>query len=56
MKHGKKPTVAQRKLIASMGLNAENWLIVKDTPEAMQIVHRQSDSTVRTIPKESKRW
>ena len=51
MKHGKKPTVAQRKFIKSKGLIAENWLVVKDTPEQMVLVHRHSDKTTRIIPK-----
>lgn len=42
MKHGKKPTVAQRKVISAWRLNWENWLVVKDTPEGMVIVHRYS--------------
>lgn len=53
MKNGKKPTVAQRKYIQSKGLNAENWLIVKDTPTEMWLVHRHSDTTVRKIYKEA---
>lgn len=56
MKHGKKPTVAQRKMIAKSGLNTENWFVVKDTPEELVIVHRHSDKTVRTIHKEHKTW
>ena len=54
MKNGKKPTVRQRKFIQSKGLNAENWLVVKDTSEEMTIVNRYSDSTTRVIPKWSK--
>ena len=50
MKHGKKPTVAQRKVISACGLNWENWLVVKDTPEGMVIVHRYSGK-VREIRK-----
>lgn len=42
MKHGKKPTVAQRKVISVWRLNWENWMVVKDTPEGMIIVHRYS--------------
>lgn len=42
MKHGKRPTVAQKKLITQWGLNYSNWLIVKDTPAEMVIVHRLS--------------
>ena len=51
MKHGKKPTVAQRKFIQMNGLIAENWLIVKDQPERMELVHRYSDKTTRIIQK-----
>ena len=50
VKHGKKPTVAQIKLLKAKHLNAENWLIERDTPDVMVIVHRFSDQT-RTIHK-----
>ena len=30
------------------------WLVVKDTPERMELVHRYSDKTKRTIHKEYK--
>lgn len=52
MKNGKKPTREQRKAIQKWGLNTTDWLVVKDTPEALTLVHRLSDKTVRTIPKE----
>lgn len=52
MKHGKKATREQRKLLDKYHLNAADWLVVKDTPEEMTIVHRFSDSTTRTLPKE----
>lgn len=52
MKNGKKPTVAQRKLISSWHLNWENWLVVKNTPEEMVIVHRLSGKQ-RTIRKDA---
>lgn len=42
MKNGKKPTVAQKKLIASWRLNSDNWLVVKNTSTEMVIVHRIS--------------
>lgn len=54
MKAGKKPTVAQRKFIQKMGLNAENWLVSKDTPSEMVLVHRHSDRTRKVIHKEGK--
>lgn len=54
MKSGKKPTVAQRKFIQSNGLNWENWLVCKDTPTEMHLVHRFSEKTTRVIHKEGK--
>ena len=51
MKNGKKPTVAQRKLMTSWHLNWENWLVVKDTPQSMVVVHRHGFQT-REIPKD----
>lgn len=42
MKNGKRPTVAQKKEIKSMRLNPENWLVVKNTPRELVIVHRLS--------------
>ena len=52
MKHGKKPTVAQKKLMVKWRLDPTMWLVVKDTPVRMEIVHRLSDKTMKTIPKE----
>lgn len=52
MKHGKKHTVAQRKLIAARNLDPAMWLIVKDMPYIMVLVHRYSDRTTRIIHKE----
>ncbi len=51
MKHGKKPTREQRKLIQSKGLDSAVWLVVKDTPDKMELVHRLSDKTRRVIHK-----
>ena len=50
MKHGKRPTRAQKQLLKAWHNNPDNWLIVKDTPTEMVIVHRLSDKQ-RTIPK-----
>ena len=52
MKNGKKPTVAQRNLMKQKRLNSDNWLVVKDTPQSMLIVHRTSSRT-REISKEA---
>ena len=51
MKNGKKPTREQRKLLQKWKLDTYNWLVVKDTPTEMVLVHRHSDSTTKIIPK-----
>lgn len=51
MKHGKKPTAAQRRLMEKRGLDSRVWRVVKDTPQNMELVHRYSDKTMRVIPK-----
>lgn len=51
LKHGKKPTVAQRKLMTKWKLDWRDWLVVKDTPERMELVHRLFDKTRKIIPK-----
>ena len=52
MKHGKKPTVAQMKMMVKWRLDPTMWLVVKDTPKQMVLVHRHSDKTTKIIPKE----
>ena len=51
MKHGVKPTVAQMKLMVKWKLDPTMWLVVKDTPERMELVHRHFDKTTKIIPK-----
>ena len=51
MKHGKKPSVRQSTLMERWGLDHRDWLVVKDTPTEMVVVHRYSNSTTRTIGK-----
>lgn len=52
MKHGKRPSVRQCDLMKSWRLNPADWLVVKDTPDEMWLVHRYCPSTTRIIPKE----
>lgn len=52
MKHGKKPTYEQRKLIERWKLNAHDWLVCKDTSTELVLQHRNSDKTVKTLHKE----
>lgn len=51
MKHGKKPTYQQRKLMDLWRLDTRSWLVVKDTPTEMVLVYKHSDKTVKVIPK-----
>lgn len=51
MKHGLKPNKKQKILISSRGLNADNWLVERDTPQVMVIIHRDSHKK-RNIYKE----
>ncbi len=52
MKQLKKPTREQRKFIQSKRLNPDNWMIERDTPEQMVLVHKHFDNKTRTIRKE----
>ena len=49
--HGKNPTVKQRKLMQKWKLDPTMWLVAKDTPTEMVLVHRYSDRTTKTIHK-----
>ena len=48
LKHGKRPTRAQKQRLKSLGLNPDNWLIVKDCPECFVVENRISCKT-RTL-------
>jgi hypothetical protein len=52
LKHGKRPTRAQKIRIKSLGLNPENWLVVKDCRECFEVIHRVSGKT-RKLKKEA---
>lgn len=54
MKHGKKPTREQRKLIEMWGFKASDWLVVKNTLEEIVLVHR-TDEKLMKIPKNKER-
>lgn len=51
MKHGKKPTMAQKKLMVKWRLDPTMWFVVKDTPERIELVHRHFDYKTKIIPK-----
>ena len=51
MKNGKNPTIAQRKLMQKWKLDSSMWLVVKDTPTEMHLVHRHFERTKKIIRK-----
>lgn len=51
MKHGKRPTVRQKKLMRELGINNDSWLVERETADELVIVHRLTDKT-RVIKKE----
>ena len=42
MKHGKCPTRRQKELLQARRLDPANWLVIKDTPQAFEVLHRHS--------------
>lgn len=51
MKNGKKPTLRQKMELRSHGLVPENWLVVKDTTDTLEVVSRTSLKKVGGKPK-----
>ena len=45
MKNGKCPTRAQRKRLVLLKMNPDAWLISKDCPSCLEIVHRVTGKT-----------
>ena len=43
MKHGKNPSVKQKKELKHLGLNPENWFIVKDNSFELVVMHRHTE-------------
>lgn len=44
MKHGKKPTVRQSEIIKAKRLKPEDWLIERETPEKLVVIHRYGNA------------
>lgn len=42
MKNGKRPTLQQKLIMRSHGLQPDNWLVVKNTTEYMEVVSQMS--------------
>lgn len=41
MKHGKKLTRVQRIFIQDIGLNPNHWLIIKNLPDKLVLLHKE---------------
>ena len=54
MKHGKKPTREQRKLMEKWKVNTQDWLVERETLSELVLVHRHFDKT-KIIPKGDKK-
>ena len=52
MKQLKKPNRSQKIMLQKRKLNPADWMIERDTPEKMVLVHRHFTNTRRTIHKE----
>ena len=51
MKHGKKPTREQRKLMDKWKVNTQDWLVERETLSELVLIHRHFDKTKKIIPK-----
>ena len=45
MRRGKRPTRAQKIRIKSLGLNPDNWLVIKNYNDCFEIKHKASGKT-----------
>ena len=55
MKHGHKPTVAQKEFLQSKGMTKEQtkqYLVIKNTPDDLVVVHRDGGDPIRFKKKE----
>lgn len=50
MKHGKKPTREQRKLMEKWMVNTQDWLVERETLSELVLRHRHFDK-IKIIPK-----
>ena len=53
MKHGKKPTVAQKVALQHAGMDWREWLVMINLPNTMIVIHRQTNET-RVIDRNEK--
>ncbi|MEZ3418229.1 MAG: hypothetical protein K1V99_02510 [Bacteroidales bacterium] len=51
VKNGKAPTREQKKIMKAHGLIPENWLVVKNLPETLEVVSRTALKKVGQKPR-----
>ena len=51
IKHGKKPTREQRKLMEQWKVDTYDWLVERETSTELILVHRHFDNKTKIIPK-----
>lgn len=51
MKHGKKPTREQRKLLTKWKLDSRDWLVERETLTELVLIHRHFDNKTKVIQK-----
>ena len=51
VKNGKAPTREQKKIMKAHGLIPENWLVVKNLPETLEVVSRTALKKVCQKPR-----
>ena len=51
MKHGRKPTREQRKLMMKWNVNTYDWLVERETSTELVLVHKHFDNKRKVIPK-----
>ena len=52
MKNGKVPTLAQKKIMKTNGLNPDSWLVVKNLTDSLTVVSRMSLKKLGGRPKQ----
>lgn len=51
MKNGKAPTRGQKKIMRAHGLVPENWLVVKNLPDTLEVVSRTALKKIGRKPR-----
>lgn len=54
MEHGKKPTREQKMMLKEAGLVPENWLVIKNMEDHIEVVSKKSLSDATKKPKTRK--